>query len=82
MSGKGHPGRAPDPAKKLERRVNDLMRQVVYLNQEIQTNHDLPQDIIEHAQASAGSLMAIYSHLTGLPAPWDIRAAEMGWDKV
>ncbi|MNW68372.1 hypothetical protein D3C74_471250 [compost metagenome] len=58
------------------------MRQVVYLNQEIQTNHDLPQDIIEHAQASAASLMAIYSHLTGLPAPWDIRAAEMGWNKI
>lgn len=78
----GHPAKQVDQGKKLERRVNDLMRQAVYLNQEMQTNHDLPQDIIEHAQASAASLMAIYAHLTGLPTPWDIRAAEMGWDKI
>ncbi len=80
----GHPARAnrDDPAKKLERRVNDLMRQAVYLNQEMQTNHNLPDDINHHAESAAAGLMAIYGYLTGLPALWDIRAAEMGWDKV
>lgn len=80
MSGKGHPGKAADPAKQLERRVNDLMRQAVKLNQEMQTSHDLQEDV--HAQSAALDLMAIYSHLSGLPAPWDARAAEIGWNKV
>ncbi|MGQ3384520.1 hypothetical protein [Glutamicibacter sp. TV12E] len=79
----GHPGRAEDKAKQLERRVNDLMRQAVKLNQDMQTNHgDLHPDIQVHAQSAALNLMAIYSHLTGLPAPWDARAEAMGWNRV
>lgn len=82
MSGRGHSGKSVDPAKQLERKINDLMRQAVKLNQEMQTSHDLPEDVHVHAQAAALGLMAIYSHLTGLPAPWDARAVEMGWNKV
>jgi len=81
--GGGHPARDADPRKQLERRVNDLMRQAVRLNQEMQANHsELHPDIQLHAQSAALNLMAIYAHLTGLPAPWDARAKEMGWGKV
>jgi len=74
-----HPGKKVDPAKQLERRVNDLMRQTVKLNQEMQTNHsELHPDIQVHAQSAALNLMAIYAHLTGLLAPWDARATESG----
>lgn len=66
----------------MERWVNDLMRQAVKLNHEMRTSRDLPEDVHVHAQSAMLGLMAIYSHLTGLPAPWDARAAEMGWNKV
>lgn len=80
----GHPARTnrDDPAKQLERKVDSLMRQAVALNKEIQTNHTMPQEIHEYAQSAALGLLAIYGYLTGLPSPWDSRAAEMGWDKV
>jgi len=79
----GHPGRGEDKGKQLERRVHDLMRQAVRLNQEMQANHsELHPEVQVHAQSAALNLMAVYAHLTGLPAPWDVRAKEMGWGKV
>lgn len=77
----GHPGRAPDPKEKATRRVNDLMRQATKMVQELE-ELGAPSDVMVHAQAGSLSLMTAYSWLTGLPQPWDSRAAQMGWDKV
>lgn len=77
----GHPARATDPKEKLARRVYDLMRQATIITKELQ-EQDAPEDVIVHAQAGALSLMSTYAHLTGLPTPWDARAAEMGWNKI
>lgn len=78
----GHPGRVKqDDRKQLERRVYQLMRESTHIVARLMSE-DAPQDIIEHAQAGSLSLMSSYAWLTGLPAPWEARAEQQGWNKV
>lgn len=80
MKGKNSGRGNPAPVDPLEDEVLRTMKRLAVMTQKLKGR--VSSDTFVHAQAAALSYGFVYAELTGLPSPVDVRAAEMGWDKV
>jgi len=76
-SGPGNPARAADP---FPGEVLALYKRMVTLLPEMEKR--LNDDAVWHVKGACFAVLCAYADMAGLPSPLDVRAAEMGWDKV